>query len=591
MTKHFPQANRFGTKHLAQALLPVLLAASLFAMLGGTTQALAQTSAADPAQIRRQIELERERKLQESTQESTQGLNKNQLLDPSQGERPGQSIDESAFRIHSWLLRGVRLVSETQLQALLSPYVGRDLGLTQLQAIARLIERHYREQGFLARAVIPSQDITQGQIRIEVIEAKLGDIYLEGLRDEALAKRIRSLLLAHQPLDEPLRFQALERALALINELPGVSVIASLSPGFAHQETHLTLKSIASDDALHDLELGIDNFGARATGRMRKSLLWAWNRPLSWGDQLHLQALHSAGTRYARLSYSLPLTNEGTRLSAIASALNYEVLQGDFTALSPTGQSQSVGFELRQALWRRAQYRIDVTGSVEQKRFEQSVQGLDTTERRLTSRQLSLESQLTDQWLKGPQLSAEAIALNTLQLSAVQTDIHTIADSAQTTRLWRWSLSRSQPLWSAAAQAVDTRLLLHASGQRSAQNLDSAEKFYVGGSSGVRAFPASEGFASNGHMLNAELRMQFSPSFSVGFMRDRASVWEHEQTRYRYQGYGIQWSWRITPQTQMRFVLARRDKANPLPNPITGTDRDGSLERDRMWLSINGVLR
>jgi hypothetical protein len=41
----------------------------------------------------------------------------------------------------------------------------------------------------------------------------------------------------------------------------------------------------------------------------------------------------------------------------------------------------------------------------------------------------------------------------------------------------------------------------------------------------------------------------------------------------------------------MRFVFARRDKANPLPNPITGTDRDGSLERDRMWLSINGVLR
>ena len=118
MTKHFPQANRFGTKHLVQALLPVLLAASLFAMLGGTTQALAQTSAADPAQIRRQIELERERKLQESTQESTQGLNKNQLLDPSQGERPGQSIDESAFRIYSWVLRGVRLVSETQLQAL-----------------------------------------------------------------------------------------------------------------------------------------------------------------------------------------------------------------------------------------------------------------------------------------------------------------------------------------------------------------------------------------------------------------------------------------------------------------------------------------
>jgi hemolysin activation/secretion protein len=132
---------------------------------------------------------------------------------------------------------------------------------------------------------------------------------------------------------------------------------------------------------------------------------------------------------------------------------------------------------------------------------------------------------------------------------------------------------------------------VHYSGQRSTHSLDSAEKFYVGGASGVRAFPANEGFASNGHMLNAELRMQWSPNFSVGIMRDLASVWEHEQTHYRYQGYGIQWSWRITPQTQMRFVVARRDKANPLPNPITGTDRDGSLERDRMWLSINGVLR
>jgi hemolysin activation/secretion protein len=118
----------------------------------------------------------------------------------------------------------------------------------------------------------------------------------------------------------------------------------------------------------------------------------------------------------------------------------------------------------------------------------------------------------------------------------------------------------------------------------------------LGGASGIRAFPASEGFGSNGYLINSELRMQWSPRFTVGLLRDLGAVWEADAAHARYQGYGIQWSWRFLsgpslPNTQLRFTIARRDRANPLPNPLTGTDRDGSLERTRLWLSLNGALR
>src|SRR5690606_5463479 len=59
----------------------------------------------------------------------------------------------------------------------------RTQGLTigQLQLIADEITRYYREKGFfLARAVIPAQEVVDGVVLIRVLEGRLGDVKAQG---------------------------------------------------------------------------------------------------------------------------------------------------------------------------------------------------------------------------------------------------------------------------------------------------------------------------------------------------------------------------------------------------------------------------
>jgi hypothetical protein len=88
-------------------------------------------------------------------------------------------------------------------------------------------------------------------------------------------------------------------------------------------------------------------------------------------------------------------------------------------------------------------------------------------------------------------------------------------------------------------------------------------------------------------LINAEIRFQWDPSFSLGLMRDLGVVYENDSPAYRYQGYGVQMSWQCLPRTQARITLARRDKANPL----TGADRDGTRNALQIWASINRAFQ
>ena len=71
------------------------------------------------------------------------------------------------------------------LELLVEQRLERDQGLTigQMGLIAEEITKYYRERGyFLARAVIPAQEVVGGIVTIRVLEGRLGEIIPEGNR-------------------------------------------------------------------------------------------------------------------------------------------------------------------------------------------------------------------------------------------------------------------------------------------------------------------------------------------------------------------------------------------------------------------------
>jgi hemolysin activation/secretion protein len=157
----------------------------------------------------------------------------------------------------------------------------------------------------------------------------------------------------------------------------------------------------------------------------------------------------------------------------------------------------------------------------------------------------------------------------------------------------RYVLSRQQQI------DTGTSLYVALSGQHASKNLDSSEKFYLGGSTGVRAYPSSEAGGSFGQMLNMELRWQLPEGFNLVGFYDYGVVTQNAMNdfagasavnTYGLQGLGMSLAWRPGLGMSLQATYARRLGDNP--NPITtevnqGADQDGTFKRDRLWITAS----
>ena len=150
-------------------------------------------------------------------------------------------------------------------------------------------------------------------------------------------------------------------------------------------------------------------------------------------------------------------------------------------------------------------------------------------------------------------------------------------------------------------QQLDSSVSLYTalSGQWAQKNLDSSEKFYLGGSTGVRAYPSSEGGGSKGQLLNIELRWQLPEGLNLVGFYDHGQVTQNvnnnysgapELNRFSLKGAGLSLGWRHASGLNLQATYARRIGQNP--NAITndvnrGADQDGTLHRDRFWLTAS----
>jgi hemolysin activation/secretion protein len=161
--------------------------------------------------------------------------------------------------------------------------------------------------------------------------------------------------------------------------------------------------------------------------------------------------------------------------------------------------------------------------------------------------------------------------------------------TAGTFQKLRYAASRQQTLTDAVA------LYVAFSGQAASKNLDSSEKFYLGGPGAVRAYPVNEGSGSEGTLLTLEARVSLPRGLSLTGFYDRGMVRANKNNdftgaavpnRYDLEGAGVSMGWLAPFGVAIKATLARRIGHNPNPT-VTGTDQDGSLTMNRLWLQAS----
>lgn len=489
----------------------------------------------------------------------------------------GATVTAVAFQF-----TGNTLLGDAVLQPVVQGWLNRPVSFFDLQQAALAVATAYRQTGWIVRAYLPTQDVTEGRITIHVIEAAFAGAEVEGEPperiDPALALRI---VQAQQPTGQPLRADALDRALLLIDDLPGVSVTAALTPGAQDGQTGLALRLV--DGPLLEGEAGIDNTGARSTGSRRATLAATLHSPLRLGDSLRADLLHSSGTDYARVAWSLPVGSDGWRVGLNASQLRYDVVAPEFAALGAKGSSASVGVDARYPVLRSRLRNLYVSIAADDKRFRNQANGSTQSRYGLRSLSLGLAGNLYDT-LAGGGGNQLALTGTRGRVNLGQPDPGESAASGGGFGKLRYAVSRQQQL------TPTLSLYASLSGQTGSRQLDSSERFYLGGPTGVRAYPANEGSGSRGQLMTAELQWRPLPSLSVSGFYDRGSATAAGpagDVRTVLKGYGAAVAWSGPQGLGFKATWARRDGHNPHAQAASGRDQDGSLHRHRVWLQAS----
>lgn len=458
-------------------------------------------------------------------------------------------------------IRGNTLFADDTLHALVADAEGRSLTLAELGELAARLAGYYHRQGYpLTRVVVPAQRIADGEVTLEVIEARYGRVTLDN------TSRVDGALLAATlaPLrdGEPIEQHALERQLLLLNDIPGLRNDTLLKPGETPGSADLRVAS--SDERTFTGSLSADSYGSEYTGRPRAGANLALYNPLRHGDVLSATALTSgADLNYGRLAYETLLNGDGTRVGGAVSALDYRLGHG-LDALDAHGSAREAGLWLRQPLIRRQD--VNFAGQLQYRHVALSDR-IDAAALKTDRRVDDLVVGVQGDWRDGLGMGAST-AWNLLWTAG------RVAFDDADARLYDAASARTAGHFDKLNAAItrlqalpgDNAIFVRASAQWAADNLDASEKLVVGGPYSVRAYDVGAISGDAGYLLSAELRHNFAASWGgqfqlIGFV-DSAQVkvnqtpWASGSNRATLSGAGVGVNWLLAPWQARAYVAA-----------------------------------
>lgn len=483
------------------------------------------------------------------------------------------------------------------------PLLGQTLDSADLLALAEQVTGLLRERGWLlAQAFLPPQDVTAGDIEIRILPGALEGgpqgIAVTGAQRvsaERIRRSVASALI--QGGTQSLQAQQLEEGLLRAAELAGVSATASLERGAQSGTSRLTIE--AQEAPLASGSLTLDNFGSPFTGVNRLTGLLMLNSPLGLGDSLMLNLVGSSGIELMTTQWGVPVSDAGLRLGGSLTALQYRV-GGPLADLQLQGRAQMTGLNLSQPLFLSQALKLRAKLAVEHKAYTDKMAGALMGDKRATVVSAGLSGQSTDGWLGGGMNDAS------LGLDQGHMDLSRLADTyAQDQAGPRthgrfhkgvYAFTRLQPL------APDWSAQWSINGQVAGKNLNSSEKFSLGGNSAIRAYPGGEGVGDSGwvssltlrHALRAPLlahKIELSGFVDWGRITVNKSADQPIDSatganRYGLAGAGLGLALNRVGAYRLNMVWAQALGSNP-GRSLSGNNSDGKPSRSRLLLSLN----
>ncbi|HEY9597976.1 MAG TPA: ShlB/FhaC/HecB family hemolysin secretion/activation protein [Cyanophyceae cyanobacterium] len=423
---------------------------------------------------------------------------------------------------------GSTVFSSQQLQDVVAPFIGKDATFEELLAIRTAITRLYTDNGYTTSgAFLPSQDLTDGVVKIQVVEGTIEKIEIQGLR-RLREGYVRDRILA--ATQAPVNLRHLEEALQRLQLNPLITTVqAELSTGTSPGLSLLKLKVTEAQPLA--VAVSVDNRDSPSVGEIGGTLSVSYNDLLGFGDRVSANYSISEGLNSYDLSYELPVNSRDGTLNFSYSQSNSEIVEQPFSALDINAEAHTISLGFRQPIVHTPTAEFALSWFVDLRESQTFL--LDDIPFSFTLGPENGESKITalrftQDWTNRSKTQVVAVRSQfTFGFDALGA---TVNDSGIDGRFISW-LGQFQ--W-VQALGRDTILITRVGTQLSLDSLLPLEQFSIGGVDTVRGYRQNQRVGDNGVIGSMELRfsllhqpngmgtLELTPFFDFG------TVWNNQ---------------------------------------------------------------
>lgn len=515
-------------------------------------------------------------------------------------QRPIKS-DGQKILVKGFHIQGGILINEAELQLQLQHAIGKKLTFAQLQSLTLNLVGYYVSKGYVARAILPPQDITNGIIEIQVIEGKRGSLNIDNQGKLINSARVQGFIDQRLPIGAAMDFARLGEAMNILNEQPGIKAKVAITRGTGEGDVDLVVT--AKGKPLVTTDVVVNNQGSRSTGEAQVQGAVTLNNPTGRFDTASLFVNANEGSAYVRADYSVAVDSSSLRIGVNASHLRYDVVQSSLSTLDPNGSARTYGINASYLLSYREDFKLRLTGSLDEKTLIDRTSTGETNNLNIRVASFGFSGFVQSEpstFLAGG-TTTFGVDLNVGDNTqsnggALTTDNTTRQIEGHYAKL-SFNLGHIRPItntWSVSAN-------LH--GQLANKNLNSTERFSLGGIRGVRAYPVGEANGDEGWLFNIELRKNINQTLAATIFVDAGGIklndstwanWNGSNTRlknrYELYGVGVGFDWRFMPDALFSASLAV-----PIGENVGRDSNDHNVDgresdQVRLWLTVTARI-
>ncbi|MGF1865983.1 hypothetical protein L4D15_12040 [Enterovibrio norvegicus] len=516
------------------------------------------------------------------------------------------SIDSQDYKFH---VKGIvvdtnsHLIEKVNAVEYFEGFNGGSYTFNELQKIVDDLNYKLFEEGYLtSKFYFPPQDVTEGNIVVKFIEGvidkpgtlELNSDLLGGDYESHIYEFIERNIKDGEVFDNDI----IERNLLLLSDLPSFSVSGNLKPGRYENSTRIELDVNKSDTL--NLVTSMDNYGSRYTGEYRYIAGLTWNNPTSIKDRLSFSLLKSGGMGdqiYGQVSYKHYIGYSGLDLNISQSWMESQ-FGGVFEPLDSISKASVSNISISYPMIKTRNKSLDIYFSYDKKNLKDEFLGIKTNHREIDRGAVGAKFHFNDDLIRGAYNVGKISYYNGfLDLSKVYSSFESdqALGGAKTHGSFEkitYFIRRIQNL------GMNITAVFDLDGQEALNNLNSAEKYALGGVYGVRAYPDGELSGDNALRVALDIKyrlpialydsdLYLSTFYDWGVVDryyDFDNISTDKKNKVSIQGAGL--GFEINSNNNLRFYLMMAKQLNRDDEYFNEYNSDGTKDRERLLASF-----